>query len=52
MSELAYAWLCSFPAEPDDAPFMHEVALGAHEEFEAAAFIGLNGFYRQTLLNS
>jgi hypothetical protein len=35
--------------QPDDAPFMHEVALGAHEEFEAAAFISLSGFYRQAL---
>jgi hypothetical protein len=49
MSELAYAWLRSFPTDPAHAPFMHEVALGAHEEFEAATFIALNGFYRQAL---
>jgi hypothetical protein len=49
MSQLAYAWLCALPDNPDDAPFMHEVALGAFEEFEATTFIALHGFYRQAL---
>lgn len=49
MSSLAYTWLLSFPDDPDDAPYVHEVALGAHEEFEAMTFIALHGFYRQSL---
>jgi hypothetical protein len=49
MSELAYAWLRALPDNPNHAPFMHEVALGAFEEFEATTFIALHGFYRQAL---
>lgn len=49
MSDLAYAWLRALPDNPDDAPFMHQVALGAFEEFEATTFIALHGFYRQAL---
>lgn len=49
MSDLAYGWLRSFPDDPDEAAFMHEVALGAFEEFEATTFLSLHGFYRQAL---
>lgn len=49
MSALAYAWLLAFPEDPADAPYVHEVALSAHEEFEAMTFIALHGFYRQAL---
>jgi hypothetical protein len=48
-SELAYAWLRALPDDPNGAPFMFDVALGAHEEFEAVTFIALHGFYRQAL---
>ena len=49
MSELSYAWLRSFPEDASNAPFMHEVALGSFEEFEATTFVALHGFYRQAL---
>lgn len=49
MSSLAYVWLLAFPDDPNDAPYVHEVALSAHEGFEAMTFIALHGFYRQAL---
>jgi hypothetical protein len=41
------AWIFATPSEPDQAQFMFEPALDAADEFSAAPFAALHGWYRQ-----
>lgn len=44
---LAADWIWVCPTYPDSAPFMHAPALVAYEEFDAAVFNAVHGYYRQ-----
>jgi hypothetical protein len=40
-------WIHSMPSQPSDTAFMFEPALDASDEFQAAPFAALHGWYRQ-----
>jgi hypothetical protein len=40
-------WIHAMPSEPELAPFMFEPSLDASDEFQAAPFAALHGWYRQ-----
>jgi hypothetical protein len=44
---LASDWIGACPMDPQAAPFMHAPALIAFEEFDAAVFNAIHGYYRQ-----
>jgi hypothetical protein len=46
---LGSMWIFLTPVEENEAPYVSEAALLAHEEFDALAFIALHGYYRQAL---
>jgi hypothetical protein len=41
------AWIHATPTQPGDAAFMFEPAMDASDEFQAAPFIAMHGWYRQ-----
>jgi len=41
------AWMDATPLDPDEWPFFHDVYLDVLEEFDAAPFIAVHGYYRQ-----
>jgi hypothetical protein len=47
MHEQWGAWIASFPPDPSAVPYMFEPALDAADEFDAAPFIAMHGYYRQ-----
>jgi hypothetical protein len=49
LHKLTSMWIFLTPMEETSAPYVFEAALLAHEEFDALAFIALNGYYRQAL---
>jgi hypothetical protein len=47
LHQIASDWVWATPMEPDTAPFMHEPAIIAGEELDAAVFNAVHGYYRQ-----
>lgn len=47
MQQQSSAWMDAMPLDPDDWPFFHDAYLDVVEEFDAAPFIALHGYYRQ-----
>ena len=47
LHRLASDWIWASPVNPESAPFMHEPGLIAFEEFDAAVFNAIHGYYRQ-----
>jgi hypothetical protein len=47
LHRLASDWIWVIPVDPASAPFMHEPGLIAFEEFDAAVFNAIHGYYRQ-----
>lgn len=47
LHEQGGAWIFAWPDELVKAPFMFDVALNASDEFQAAPFIAMHGWYRQ-----
>lgn len=41
------AWINAMPMQPSDSQFMFEPALDASDEFQAAPFLAVHGWYRQ-----
>jgi hypothetical protein len=41
------AWIHAMPMQPSDSQFMFEPALDASDEFQAAPFVAMHGWYRQ-----
>jgi hypothetical protein len=41
------AWIHATPMQPSDSQFMFEPALDASDEFQAAPFVAMHGWYRQ-----
>jgi hypothetical protein len=47
MHDQGSAWIFAMPMELEKAPFMFEPTLDASDEFQAAPFIAVHGWYRQ-----
>jgi hypothetical protein len=47
MHEQGSAWIFAWPSEVAKAPFMFDATLDASDEFQAAPFIAMHGWYRQ-----
>jgi hypothetical protein len=47
LHEQGGAWIHATPMHPNDSQFMFEPALDASDEFQAAPFVALHGWYRQ-----
>jgi hypothetical protein len=47
MYEQGSGWVYATPTEAGNAPFMFDAALDTSDEFEAAPFIAMHGWYRQ-----
>jgi hypothetical protein len=41
------AWIHAMPMQPSDSQFMFEPAMDASDEFQAAPFVAMHGWYRQ-----
>lgn len=49
LHRLVSMWIFLTPMYEEQAPYVFEAGLLAHEEFDALAFIALHGYYRQAL---